>query len=91
VSGGGIRGALSRQQRKLACTGRSGEIGKESRGLTRGADVRERELTVGRVHSVGFGKRVTGGVNGPGTVEIRIGFLIWIKVFHYCRIGNKSK
>jgi hypothetical protein len=41
ASGGGIRGALSRQRRKLACAGRSGEMGEESRGLTRGADVRD--------------------------------------------------
>jgi hypothetical protein len=91
ASGGGIRDALSRQRRKLACAGHSGEIGKESRGLTRGVDVRERELTVGRGHSAGFGKWVTGWVNGPGMVEIRIGFLIWTKVFDYCRIRNKSK
>jgi hypothetical protein len=69
ASEGGIRGTLSRQRRKLACTGRSGEIGEESRGLTHGADVRERGLMVGHVHYVGFGKRVTGWVNRLGPVR----------------------
>jgi hypothetical protein len=49
---------------------RSGEIGEEGRGLTCGADVRERGLTVGRGLTMRVSsKRVMGWVNGPGPVR----------------------
>jgi hypothetical protein len=46
-------------------------------GREQGTDAwgRRERLTVGHNHYAGFDKRVTGWVNGPGPLEIRIGFL----------------
>jgi hypothetical protein len=46
-------------------------------GREQGTDAwgRRERLTVGHNNYAGFNKRVTGWVNGPGPLEIRIGFL----------------